>query len=322
MMKNKQNNIDWDLAARVYSGEASQIEVTEFEMWLKYPENRHEWNKISESLNKVDHALVSEKVDIESAWKTVRNKTTKTKASTNQPRIRYFAIAASIIVAVILFLNQSDNTPIKNNNIISQSYNTIEQVNLEDGSVISLNRNSSIEYPHTFTNNSRLVSLKGEAFFNVAADKNHPFIISTDQIKIKVIGTSFNVKAFPKTNQNEVSVNSGSVEVSSLSNTNKKIILHKGDKAIFNVADNSLVKMQLSDNNYKAWKTKEFAFRNEKLFDAIILIEEVYNVTIQIPENFIVENKKISTTFDKFTIEHIIAVLDGIYGVHFRFKEN
>ncbi|MGQ1787880.1 FecR family protein [Saccharicrinis sp. GN24d3] len=322
MMKNRQN-INWDLAARVYSGEASQKEVNDFEKWLEKTDHKAEWIKISESLNKVDHALLSDRVDVNQAWDSVRNKTIgQNKAGIRMLYVGYVAAAACIIVAIMLFLNPFQENVVDDSLVLAQSENLIEQIDLNDGSVIDLNRNSSIEYPKSFASGSRLVSLKGEAFFDIAADKTRPFVVNTNQIQIKVVGTSFNVKAFPDANLNEVNVSSGIVEVSSLSNPNNKVVLNAGDKAVFNAEDHSLVKKQVSSNNFMAWKTKEFEFKRDKLTQAIALIEEVYDVTIEIPVGFDVEDNVISSTFDKYTIEHIIIVLNGLYGVDFQYQEN
>ena len=84
---------------------------------------------------------------------------------------------------------------------------------MEDGTVILLKPNSSIEYPAKFSAVDRKVTLKGEAFFDVTKDKNRPFIISTSELTVKVLGTSFNVMAYEGAKEISVAVKTGKVSV-------------------------------------------------------------------------------------------------------------
>ena len=90
------------------------------------------------------------------------------------------------------------------------------EVLLSDGSTVFLNRNSSLTYPKNFRSGTRKVSLKGEAFFDIARDEEHPFIIDAGKAKIRVLGTSFNVITENAENEVEVYVASGKVMVTSV----------------------------------------------------------------------------------------------------------
>ncbi len=321
-MKKETKDMNWELAARVFSGEASEEERSRFELWLAIDDNRMEWNNIAKRMREVDSTLIADKVDVDRAWRRIKPIT----VSKNNRAIRLFragavAAAASVIIAVVMYLNPSDKIVSPEQFRVAQTSNAIEQLDLNDGSLIDLNRNSSIRYPSSFASEQRALTLSGEAFFDVASDKDRPFVISTQQIQIKVIGTAFNVKALPNASLSEVSVHEGIVSVSSMLDPNNSLMLTAGDKAIFNAEDNTWVKMQLANNNYIAWKTKKISFKNEKLPDAIALIEEVYNVHLSTPNGFDANNKMITTTFDKYTIEHIVMVLNGIYGVEFTYQK-
>ncbi len=321
-MKTVNKDINWELAARVLSGEASDEERSHFDLWLAIDDNQIEWNNIAKSMGEADSTLIAEKVDVEQAWRRIKPIT----VSKNNRTIRMFragavAAAASVIIAVAMYLNPSDKIASNEQFRVAQTSNTIEQLDLNDGSLIDLNRNSSIRYPSLFSAEQRALTLSGEAFFDVASDKDRPFVISTQQIQIKVIGTAFNVKALPNTSLSEVSVHEGIVSVSSMLDPNNSLTLTAGDKAIFNAENNTWVKMQLANNNYIAWKTKKIAFKNEELPAAIALIEDVYYVKLNMPHDFDASSKMITTTFDKYTIEHIVMVLNGIYGVEFTYQK-
>lgn len=319
-MKNN-NNINWNLAGRILSGEALENEINEFNLWLTNSDNKKEWTSITKELEQVDHALMLEKVDVDVAWENVKNKSIQKSVKLNVSKYSYIAIAASIIIAFVLFFNQNKSSETEKL-LIAQSDHNIELVELNDGSRIDINKNSTLQYPKEFSEKTRNVILKGEAFFKISADKTRPFIIEAGQILIKVVGTSFNVKAYPESELNEVIVKTGIVEVTSIKNIHKTIALYAGDKAIFNAKNNTLTKLENGNANYMSWKTKEIAFKNDKLSDAIQLIEEVYSVKIQTPKNFAIDSAMITATFDKNTIDFIIEVLNKTYSIDLNYQAN
>ncbi|TLX74891.1 DUF4974 domain-containing protein [Labilibacter sediminis] len=320
-MKNKET-INWNLAGRILSGEALESEIKAFNHWLADSENKKEWDDITQKLEHADHALVAEKIDLEAAWQKVKNQTSVKSLKPFYARYSYVAVAASILIAIFVFFNQKNNFFGHEQFITAEALNAIEKVELNDGSTIDVNRNSSVQFPQKFARNNRSVTLNGEAFFDIAADKTRPFIIEAGLIQVKVVGTSFNIKAYPNSELSEVVVNSGIVEVSSLKDVRNKIILKAGDRAIYNSNNNTLTKHVNTNVNYLAWKTQELAFKNEKLTDAIALIEHVYNVNIEVPENFAMDSAMITATFDKNTIDFIIDVINKTHGIELRYKLN
>jgi ferric-dicitrate binding protein FerR (iron transport regulator) len=312
-------HINWNLAGRILSGEASDSENISFNKWLCEKDNQQEWKSILMEMEQVDYALTKEKINVDSAWELVNTRTIN-KNATLKKYLAYSAIAASIIIAFALFLNPFNNN-VSTQQIV-QTINTIEHVDLTDGSIIDINRHSTLSYPEQFNSKVRNVTLTGEAFFEVSKEKKRPFIIHTDNMNIRVLGTSFNIKAYPKSTINEVTVENGMVEVSSVNGMSKPIVLKAGDKAIFHTENNSLIKVTNNNSNFLSWKTKELIFKNEKLSNALSLIEEVYNVNILVPETIKTDELIISATFDKNTIEHIIQTLNSIHPIHLTYTSN
>lgn len=315
---NKEQHINWNIAGRILSGEASDKESETFNIWLSKNKNQNEWESILKEMKNIDIALTHEKVDINKAWSNVSQRIKQKKPNKNI----YFtisAIAASIIIILTLFLNPNQTLTTALQTV--QTINSIEQIKLLDGSQIDINRNSTLSYPENFSANMRTVALTGEAFFEVNRDKERPFIIETNAIKVKVLGTSFNIKAYSNS-LNEVIVKTGRVEVSMINGSTKPLILNAGDKATFSITNNSLVKVENKNKNFLSWKTKEIQFKNDKLSDAIKLIEEVYNVAINIPDDINAEKLTISATFDKITIEHILNTINKIHGIDLSYFPN
>src|SRR5690606_36556914 len=110
--------------------------------------------------------------------------------------------------------------------------NNVLSDHLSDGTLITLNENSSIVYQEEFTSNERHVALTGEAFFEVARDEEKPFIVDLpSETYVKVLGTSFNIKAFDGDSLVTVFVKTGRVEFGSEANN---IILTPGEKGVYN----------------------------------------------------------------------------------------
>lgn len=161
--------------------------------------------------------------------------------------------AVACIVFIFSITSYQIFTQVNKNKIevaVTKTFNDdIRLLCLSDGTRVWLNENSEIGYPVQFAKNERLVTLKGEAFFEVKRDPSRPFIITSGTIKTTVLGTSFNVKAYDE-NKPEVNVRTGKVQVESLKNT---VLLERGDKAVYR-PDNLLLQKQKTNVLEPEWK--------------------------------------------------------------------
>jgi len=171
-------------------------------------------------------------------------------------------------------------------------YNTIEtpkggkyHIILPDGSNIWLNAASSLRFPAAFTGKERSVELKGEAYFEIAKNKNIPFRVHTDDINILVTGTQFNVMAYKDENYSTTTLVEGSVEVR---NSSQNISLVPGEQAI-NKTGNSLSKKEVDIEGAIAWKNGLFRFNNSDIQYVMRQISRWYDVSVEyqgkIPHN-------------------------------------
>ncbi|PZU09502.1 MAG: hypothetical protein DI622_16460, partial [Chryseobacterium sp.] len=122
-------------------------------------------------------------------------------------------------------------------------------INLPDGTKVWLNAGSELEYPLHFTENTREVKLKGEGYFDVAHDKAHPFIVNTDIQRIKVLGTSFNVRAY--TDKQATTLVTGKVSVNTIGNNSETKIV-PGEQALVGNGKVEVSKVDVSD--FTTWK--------------------------------------------------------------------
>ena len=181
-----------------------------------------------------------------------------------------------------------------------------KEILLEDGSKVVLNSNSSITYAETF-GETRQIELKGEAYFKVHRDTTRPFVVSTHDVSVKVLGTSFNINSY-KHNNTKVSVLTGKVEVTSPSG--KKVILTKNLQARL-INDLDFAVSGCDSNNGIAWTDNIIFLKNTTLGETAKIIENWYDVTVDF-EDTSLEGLTISGKFKDEKLENVlnsIAVL-------------
>ena len=159
------------------------------------------------------------------------------------------------------------------------SNNKVQIERLPDGSSITLNKNARISYAGNFKSNRLLKMEKGEVFFEVMKDKNHPFVIDIDQVSVAVVGTSFNVKILE--NNTQINVESGIVKVSLGADD---ITLFKGEQILIEKGSKKLVKEKNTDQLYQYYRTKLFHSNNIKLAKLILTLNEAYGSHISLDD--------------------------------------
>lgn len=174
---------------------------------------------------------------------------------------------------------------------------------LPDGSVVTLNKNSQLSYPNRFKGDSRAIALQGEAFFNVTPDKSKPFIIQVNDVTVKVVGTSFNVRS--KNGITEVIVETGVVQVI---RHNKTAELHPYERITVKQQDTVLVKAPVQDQLYNYYRTKEFVCDNTPLWKLVEVLNEAYGSHIVI-EKASLRNLPLTTTFHNENLDHILSII-------------
>jgi|SRR5574344_86457 ferric-dicitrate binding protein FerR (iron transport regulator) len=221
--------------------------------------------------------------------------------------------AAIIIFAGIAILHLRDADNHGGEILVSQINNekaSLVKV-LEDGSTVYIAQKTALKYPMRFTVEERVVSLKGEAFFDISKNPDRPFIIETELVKVEVLGTSFNIKsAF--SNQFELSVREGRVKVT-LKKSGEERILYKNETAI--LSDTGFnVKHENCDSLLGRY-TVNFKFKDETLKNIVGVINKLH------PEFFIeispeVESRKLTVAFANDRPETMITLICQALGLN------
>jgi transmembrane sensor len=240
-------NMDWDiLLAKYASGEAAPEERLKVEEWVSVAEiNKKQLQDIRFILLQSNLLPRPAPADEQLAWqrfrKRMENKTAAAvPAKSLYHQMRWIQVAAVFImvagIAVFFFNKQSHNEiPAASLSIFSGNISRTDT--LPDGSVVTLNKNSSLHYPAQFTGSQRNIQLQGDAFFSVVHDGHKPFIISVNDITVTVAGTSFAIHSTLK--KTEVSVRTGIVRVT---RNHDQLTLVAGDSIAILQSDTMLIK--------------------------------------------------------------------------------
>lgn len=321
-----------DLITRYFAGEASSREILLLSGWLKSdPGNRKIFEEYQKTWLFVEKIKINNDIDIDEEWEKIKpliNNSLSRQETKVVPIIPIYAertigwnffykavrIAAIFIVfaAISYVIYHYLNRP-KTKQLFAQT-ETIEN-KLPDGTSVTLNKGSSIEYLENFETDKRTVTLKGEAYFNVTPDKTRPFVIAAEDIRVKVLGTSFYVSTDAATGSVEVILTSGKVAVYHKNKPNEYTILQPGEKAEFSKTEGKISKSKNDDVNYMAFKTKKLVFSDTPLSEVVLDLNKVYHSNIKIKNNKLA-NCPVTTTIDA-NISNLDGALDILNGTLF-----
>jgi len=302
-------------------GEASPEEEQAVIEWMKESETHQEYYNQFKKIWDQSKALASgSRVDVNKAWERFQNRIAvhDEPAKVIKPRFSWLRVAASIILiaglGVTLFMLVNKNTVPKE--MVAQTGQNVLIDTLSDGSVITLNKRSTVTYPSKFKGSTRAIALKGEAFFNVAPDKKKPFIISVNDVQVTVVGTSFNIKS--ENGNTEVVVETGIVRVT---RAGKTVELNAGEKIVMDANDSIASKEAVSDKLYNYYRSKEFVCDETPLWKLVQVLNEAYDANIIIGRKEL-NDKKITTIFYNESLEKILEIIHLTFDITVVKKED
>jgi ferric-dicitrate binding protein FerR (iron transport regulator) len=231
----------------------------------------------------------------------------------------WYSIAAvfALFVTVSIFLIfKSENGEQKPDLVAMQMQQAVTvrgqklKVELLDGTRVILNANSKLEFPEQFNGHLREVYLEGEAYFQVAHDADHPFIVHTSAASTTVLGTSFNVK-LTEGQGTQVTLVDGKVDVATLpgkSRPAQHIILMPNQQAVITNGNDRIDVRNVDVSAFVDWKDNILRFDNLRLDEAVALIEDWYNVDITLKDPALA-NCTINATYRRETLKNVLASL-------------
>ncbi len=194
-------------------------------------------------------------------------------------------------------------------NQLTIPYGKIFQISLSDGTKVHLNSGSSLQYPINFIEGKkRIVYLQGEAYFDVAEDKTHPFIVKTKSVNVRVLGTEFNVSCYPEDKSVNTVLVEGAVDLYSKNapyENARKTKLSPGHRAIWTTRDGSVKLNKVDTSIYTAWIDGRIVFEHMRFKNIIKKLERHYDVKIS-NNNAALAEEQFTASFDIETIDQVL----------------
>ena len=313
--------------AKYLSDEMNDYEKNRFEKWIKANKKNQElFDYYYSDWKTLEHYNKMKSVNTDKAWENLKQRLENDqlipKENDKKKNINlWYKVAAMIIAFIALswitFTWVSGN--FGNQVKLAAAENQIVKTRLQDGSVVILKHGSEIAYPKSFSEKQRVVTMKGQAFFEVSPDQTKPFIVKTTNAGIRVVGTAFNVTENPIDHSAEVYVESGKVFLYDPDNPEVKKMLTPGKIGI--LKDNTIRVTENNNPNYLAWKTKVFVFDGEKLENVFRELERAYAIHIDY-EDDIIGQFKLSTKFDNQSVDTIIKIICTTFNLESNKKQS
>lgn len=212
------------------------------------------------------------------------------RPGSGKTRYRYYQVAAILILLLSvsgIWYYQNQEKPLPPPAMITQHISPGEKatITLPDGTVVRLNSNTELVFPDRFSGNTREVTLRGEAFFEVVKDKKHPFLVKTGELTTRVLGTSFNIKAYENEEEVQVSVATGLVKVSKgqagqESEEEQHVLLNPSQQAVYREGDQNFITREVDIASIAMWKEGILSFNRTPMDEAAKMLERWYNVKV------------------------------------------
>ena len=301
------------------------------DLLIRYVNGLYTRNDI-ETLRKLASSI-TERAELESEMDRVWNeaqdlldKTRKRERRISLSTFIKYAASIAIIVSIgfgaKLYLNHSakQHTSASDHLLteISVNHGEHKQVTLPDGTVVHLNAGTVMRYPTEFTSDIRLVEMEGEAFFNVMRDEGKPFIVRTRQADVKVLGTSFNVKAYQEDELMAVSVRTGKVEVDMPESVMR---LLPNEQIIVNNTNGEILKKNEDAQKVTAWLQGGLYFNRTPISSVIHDLERMYNQAIVLDPNSVFDDY-IYGEHDNKSLEVVLNAIQYSTGIRYRTEGN
>lgn len=314
------------LLQKLFRGTASKAEMLDAFKWLSRPELEQELKEDLKEFIHTDHPYEAE-FDRSQQWKHLQskmpNENTKKVVRFGNANKRWLSAAAiSVIIfssALVIYLQQSlvvDPVQETTEKIITKSTQAGQKSNifLPDGSLVILNAESTISYPETFSVD-RLISLEGEAYFDVRRDTANPFLVTSNGVITKVLGTSFNIRSRMDEQDVAVSLVSGKVQVQLSDVSTHELV--PGKRITFNKSSEKFNIDDFETELVCSWKDGILYFQEAEFSEIIKTLELWYGVKFSSTGQ---PDKEIDYT-GKFINENLENVLHGIgFIMHFNFQ--
>lgn len=301
------------LLIRLFSGDANREEKKIVSDWLgQSAENKKLYSDLREIWLSAGVQSNADDYDVEKAISNFRHKIqdaqTKATSLINWRGLAKYAaiILLALSLPVSYYLGKHNSPSVGTLTTVTCAYGDKSNVELPDGSHVWLNSGSKLSFNSDF-GKGRDVELEGEAFFDVAKDKHHPFYVKTTDITIEVLGTKFNLKAYPEEKAVSATLVEGSVKIAS---RYQQQIMKPDQKLTFSKDSREMTIQKVADTSVETdWKDGRFVFRNESLAELKPRLERWFDVDIVFGDEQ-VKNRRFTGVLGRESILEAVSYFD------------
>jgi len=302
---------------RYLEGKATEAEQLQLLKWLRNKQNRFVFN--SYSLGWKESLDVNQLPDEgQKSWNQIQavilEKSYKQWQHSRKVQ-SFFKYAAIFFFMVTLtglgwYIIQSKNPNQLLYTRVLAEKGHISKVELPDGSLVWLNSGSEITYSSLFADKNRNIQLNGEAYFNVSHNEQLPLLVSCGELKVKVLGTKFNVSAYEENNQVDVVLEKGSVELLDAKIKSFDYRLKPGERAMFNKTEQKMTVSNVNTVKFTSWKDGIINIYDQSLEQVVKRLESRYNQKFRFSDN--IKDYRYTFTIKNEPLDEIIQLMEKI----------
>ena len=306
-----------EIVIKYLEGRSSETEQEELLTWIRDKKNRIDFHSFSlvwknsldrqnfpangeESWNKIQARLLQKSFN---GWQ----KTRKINQFFRIAAIFFFLIGIGSL-AFLSTLVEPKTTEFFTNVVAENGH--ISKAELPDGSAVWLNSGSKVTFNNSFASTNRNISLTGEAYFQIAKNEALPLIVNSGELQVKVLGTKFNITAYPEISEISVVLESGAVELLNSNLESFQFYLAPGERAVFNKSDRSLQVSNVNTSKFTSWKDGILNIYNQTLEEVVERLEARYNQKFNLDNE--VKHYRYTFTIKNESLDEIIQLMEKI----------
>lgn len=319
--------MDEDLLIRYLTHRCNPAEIKEIDKWIAADQANADWLFEMERIwGLKDELRFSDKKEIEAAYtrfiSELPEKSRKKRVRTLSFSLSWLKYVAAVVLIGLLSANlyfQLKDEP-ELMNIVEVPKGQRASLILSDGTKVWLNSHSKFTYPARFTRKNRDVKLEGEGFFEVAHNEKAPFTIHADLLKIRVLGTKFNVKAYSE-EPSFITLAEGKVEVVT-TNNEQKITMKPNQQVTYSKANGLQIDKDVNPDIVRSWTLGEAAYINKRLDEITNDLERKFNVHIDIMDQELASEIFTCRFKDMATINQVLTLLKETRKLDYTIRED
>src|SRR5690554_3792373 len=301
-----------ELLTKYLLKETSGEENLLVEQWLRaHPDHQKQYEQMQWVWENSKTTLQHSTVDEDLAWEKFKTKRSRTSKTIRFPFWLRGVAAAFVLLAIgwiaLSFIPHSGRAYFTE--VVLEAGGNSQREILLDGTLVTLNKNSKLSYSQTmFSGERHAYLLEGEAYFEVRRDEDKPFYIQADDLTIKVLGTSFNVKK--QGDYTHVVLDRGSVSVAL---GRQSLVLEPGEKVAVNKESKILEKTEIENRLYRYYLNNKFEAENIPLQQIVAALNDAYEANISIASDDL-KSRRITTTLEYGSLDKNLEVIKETLG--------